>query len=107
MKIDVMALLDSGADISVIPKGLAEFLDLDLSGVRETANGIGGEVSVIATNIIVYVEKGHESYNFKIPVQVVLEDKDDVPVILGRTGFFDKFIIYFNQQEEKIRLKRL
>jgi hypothetical protein len=44
MPIRVYALIDSGADLSVIPKALAEFLDLDLSGKEETSFGIGGEI---------------------------------------------------------------
>ncbi len=38
-------------------------------------------------------------------MKVVL-DAYDFPLLLGRTGFFDKFIIAFDQQEEKVMLKR-
>ena len=28
-----------------------------------------------------------------------------IPVILGRAGFFDKFVVTFNQSEERVTLK--
>ena len=49
--IQTMALIDSGADVSVIPKDFAELLGLDLSGKRDIANGLGGEVSVVNSSM--------------------------------------------------------
>ena len=103
--IDVIALLDSGADISAIPQGLAEFLNLDLNGEKDKAEGVGGEVDVINTKLNVQLKKGHEDYNFNIPVQVIL-GKDKIPPLLGRNSFFDKFIISFDNKKEKVTLKR-
>ena len=105
-KYQFIALLDSGADISVIPKEVAELLNLNLSGEREEARGIGGKVPAIQTRINIEISKAHESYSYNIPVKVILDGKDEeVPILLGRAGFFDKFIIIFNQNEEKIILK--
>ncbi len=54
------------------------------------------------------VGKPHEQYNFTLPVKVILEDGDkEMPVLPGRKGFFDKFIITFNQKEEKVILKKV
>lgn len=50
-KIETLGLLDSGADISAIPKDLAEVLGLDLSGKPTTAFGIGGKVDALNTKI--------------------------------------------------------
>lgn len=105
-KYQFMALLDSGADISVVPKEVAELLGLDLSGEREEARGIGGKVPAIQTNMNVEIGKPHEMYSYNIPVKVILDGKDEeIPVLLGRAGFFDKFVITFNQKEEKVILK--
>src|SRR3989338_543882 len=68
--LDVVALLDSGADLSVIPKGIAEILGLDLSGKKSTADGIGGRVECIDSNVLINIKKGHENYQFHIPVKV-------------------------------------
>ena len=43
--INTVGLLDSGADITVIPIGLAKFLDLKL-GEEDVAHGIGGDIKV-------------------------------------------------------------
>lgn len=106
IKYQFMALLDSGADISVIPKDVAELLGLDLSGKREETRGLGSLLPAVSSTISIQIEKGHEHYEFEIPVKVILENNDmEIPVILGRTGFFSKFIITFDQKEEKVMLK--
>lgn len=105
-KLETIALLDSGADISAIPKDLAEILGLDLSGKITPAFGIGGKVDAVSTKMIVTVEKGHEHYTFEVPVKVILGNYD-FPVLLGRAGFFNKFVISFDQTKEKISLKRV
>jgi len=102
---DTVALIDSGADISVIPKDIAEILGLNLKGDITDAFGIGGSARTIETKIRVIISKGHERYQLQLPIKVIL-GKYDFPVLLGREGFFDKFKIIFDQQKEKISLKR-
>lgn len=103
--IEVIALIDSGADVSAMPKDFAELLGLDLSGKKDFAYGIGGKVESVETKVYVIIKKGHESYNFQIPVKVIL-DSYDFPVLLGRASFFDKFIISFDQSEHRVSLKK-
>jgi hypothetical protein len=103
--VDTIAIIDSGADISVIPEGMAEILDLDLSGKTQTAFGIGGEVETVERRINIMIEKGHECYRLNIPVKIVL-GKYDFPPLLGRAGFFDEFIINFSEGKERFSLKK-
>lgn len=103
---ETIALLDSGADISAIPKAIAEILGLNLSGKKTPAYGIGGKVDSIETKVEIVVEKGHEHYRFNIPVKVILGNYD-FPVLLGRLGFFSRFVISFDQSQEKISLKKM
>ncbi len=105
-KYDFIALIDSGADISALPKSLAELLGLDLSGEKEEASGIGGIVPAIQTSLVIELGKSHEQYTLQIPAKIILTD-EEFPVLLGRAGFFDKFVITFNQKEEKIFLKKV
>ena len=102
---DNVALVDSGADISAMPKDIAEILGLKLSAKITHAYGIGGKARSVETTVAIVVKKGHENYRFNIPVKVILDDYD-FPILLGRAGFFDKFIITFDEQEQKISLKR-
>ena len=104
--VDTLALLDSGADISAIPKNFADTLGLDLSGEKSPEFGIGGTVDAIDTTMSINVSKGHENYNFRIPVKVIL-GQYDFPMLLGRAGFFDRFRITFDQDQEKISLKKV
>lgn len=102
---DTVALIDSGADISAMPRETAEILGLDIKGKLTGAYGIGGKVNSVQTTTILRIRKGHEDYRLPLPVKVIL-DNYDFPILLGRLGFFDNFIITFDQQEEKVLLKR-
>ena len=102
---DTIALVDSGADISAVPEDVAELLGLDLSGERSPAFGIGGRVNSVETTISIILQKGHEKYTLRIPIKVILGDYD-FPMLLGRAGFFDQFIICFDESKEKISLKK-
>jgi hypothetical protein len=101
---ETIALVDSGADISAIPRDLAEILGLDLTKEKSSAYGIGGKVNSVETTVNITIERGHEHYAFRIPVKVILDDFD-FPMLLGREGFFDKFTISFDQAHEKFSLK--
>jgi|SRR3989338_9301757 len=103
---ETIALLDSGADISAMPKDVAEVLGCDLSGKIEPAFGIGGKVDSVQSKVTIRIEKGHEQYEFQMPVKVILGPYD-FPILLGRLGFFDKFVVSFDQRSERVSLKRL
>lgn len=104
-----IGLLDSGADYSVIPQDVAELLGLKIDGKREKVRGIGGWMDSVNEKMIATISKGHESYTFEIFVKIILgstEEIGEIPIILGREGFFDKFKITFDQSNEKVILKR-
>jgi predicted aspartyl protease len=101
---DVMALIDSGADMSVIPEGLAKVLNLDLSKPTQSSFGIGSEIKVKPSKMEITIKKNRENYKFVIPVEVILND--DAPIILGRKGFFDEFVITIDERNKKIKLKK-
>ncbi|MFA7708070.1 MAG: retropepsin-like aspartic protease [Candidatus Pacearchaeota archaeon] len=99
------ALLDSGADLSVIPKDFAELLGVKIGEEITTANGLGGQVKVTNSNMEVNIKGDHRTYTFNIPVQVIL-DKTTAPPLLGRAGFFNYFRIEFDHNNERIKLIR-
>ena len=103
---DTIALIDSGADISAIPLDIAQILGLNLDADKSVAYGIGGKVDSIETKMNITVEKGHEHYSFFIPVKVIL-GKFDFPPLIGRLGFFNKFIISFDQERKRVSLKKI
>ena len=106
LSFDTFALIDSGADVSVIPKRLAELLGLNLEGEKTIAFGIGGKVECVERKLSINIFRGHENYTLTIPVKVILEDYN-FPVLLGRQGFFEQFIITLDQGMQKIILKKV
>jgi|SRR3989338_3438827 len=104
--VQIIALIDSGADNIVIPKELAEILGLKLGEEVETA-GIGGKTKVRKTRMCFAVRKGREMYQITSNALVLMDENIDVPLILGRNGFFEEFEITFRQKEERIILKKI
>lgn len=104
---ETMGLLDSGADFTAFTKEIAEVLGLDLSGPREKALGVGGDIETIRSKVNITISKAHEHYSFSIPVKVLLIENSSTPPLLGREGFFDEFRITFEERAKKIILKKM
>ena len=105
ISMDYIGLLDSGADVSVIDKSIAELMGIDLSGKEDESKGVGGAVKTIESKIKIEFSKGHEKYDFEMPVLVLCDDDELGMLLLGRRGFFDKFIVTFDEQNQKFKLK--
>jgi predicted aspartyl protease len=56
--IDLICLVDSGADVSILSKEIAESLGLDLSGPVGIAYGVGGQVSTVDTHANIAIGMG-------------------------------------------------
>ena len=100
----VVALVDSGADLSVIPRGLAEVLNVDLTGPKQDSFGFGGKIVCIESKVSLTLIQNHEKVVLEIPILV--SPDDNCPPILGRTGFFDSFKITFDNQNHHLTLKK-
>lgn len=103
--LDTIALIDSGADVSVIPREMGELLGLDLTGEFQYAFGVGGKVRTVERRIRLRISKDHESYTFEMPIKIII-DSYDMPPLLGRKGFFEHFEVTFDEIQEKVWLKR-
>lgn len=53
------------------------------------------------------IKGGRESYPLDVPALILQDPDTDVPLLLGRNGFFENFHITFKQDEEKIVLKKI
>ena len=107
--LDVLALIDSGADISFIPRDIGELLGMRLKNVKatDTVGGIGGKVEVVTRNLRLTISNAHERYTLTIPFYVSVEKSDRVgQILLGREGLFHNFNITFMERDRKIRFKR-
>lgn len=104
-RIDVIGILDSGSDMSLIPKEIAEEIGIEYFGEEELSGISGKSIKVKQGKVLVIFGKDRENYNFEIPVLVPLE-QEDVPIVIGRIGFFDQFKIIFIEAERKIEFKK-
>ncbi len=104
-KINIIGVLDTGSDISIIPREIAEVLGIEPK-IENEISGIGGEkVKADQGKLTVVFGKGREEYAFEIPVLVPKNNWDQV--IIGRMGFFEQFKITFNESEEKMIFKKV
>jgi len=107
-ELDVLALLDSGADTTAFSKDIAEIIGADLSGKRELVDGIGGKVKAVETTVTITIQHRHERYFIRTKAKVILgEHEENFPIIIGRLGFFENFDITFKEKEGKIVLKKV
>jgi predicted aspartyl protease len=99
----IEALLDSGGDFIVIPQPIAEFLQMKLepAGDVDTA---GGTASLYRANVdmIIGTKKSCTVYKDK---EIFVSDREDIPVLLGRSPMFDDYEITFRKQTHQIILK--
>ena len=100
-KID--ALLDSGGDFIVIPYAIAKYLRLKLekAGCVDTA---AGETTLYKTllNMIIFDQDRKYIYN---DLEVHVSDRNDLPVLLGRTPIFEDHEIIFQKHQNKLILQ--
>jgi len=101
--INVMMLLDSGADISMIPYSVGEVLGLELNmKTRSEAQGIGeGSVSYVLGSAILRI--GH----YEIPARIGWALIEEIPLILGRLDIFRTLSIEFRESENRILIRKL
>jgi len=98
--VDLYALIDSGADICIFPSEVGVYLGLNAKSVEpEKALGIGNkEIPTYIHNLRIII-LGRE-----FPIKCGFIDK--LPkALLGRDGFFNRFIVKFHHSEKYMDIK--
>ncbi|GJD16260.1 hypothetical protein RIVM261_012160 [Rivularia sp. IAM M-261] len=97
---DVMMLVDSGAELSLIPYKTGEELGYALADSEHklVAETIGGQVEYVLRDIQMTINEKQ----FVAPVAWLQTDTGAAQLLLGREVVFDKFNIEFRQSEERI-----
>lgn len=101
-KINAFMLLDSGADMSLIPYSVGETigLDIDMSN-RGEIQGVGeGSVPYILSRITLQIE------DVEISARVGWALIEEVPFIVGRLDVFQNLGIEIREFENRIILKK-
>ena len=104
-QLSAYGLIDSGADNSMMNIGYAKLLGINLDeNNRKRFRGIMGEsVDCYMTKVTIIAEY-FEKYPLTIPVAFI--DSQNVDVLIGQDGFFDKFKIKFEKDHETFELSR-
>jgi len=100
--VKLFMLLDSGADISMIPYSVGEAIGIELDmSTRSEVQGIGeGSVPYVLGRVSLQIE------NFKFSARIGWALIEEVPFIIGRLDIFDALAIEFRQFENRILLKQ-
>ena len=97
----VRALVDSGASLSLFRPELATYLGLKIEKGRRIV------LESITTQITGYIHELHAEITgkkFKLPIAFLATPHTSFN-ILGREGFFNQFIITFNEDKKILKLK--
>lgn len=89
------AIIDSGADVSLLPQKMGLDFGLKKTQLRYLG-GVGGRTGYYLNYINVKIATK------KLTVPVAWMTSDDIPLLLGRKGVFEKFKICFNEKENKV-----
>lgn len=85
----IWMVVDTGADFSILPKYVAEDLQISFSKdcIADETSGVGGKQKIYFCKSKLTAKIGH--YERKIPLGFF--DNDSVPPLLGRLGFLETF----------------
>jgi hypothetical protein len=91
--------LDSGADISLIPRSVGDLLGFEMTDNIQEMRGVGN-VAIPVIIKTISVRLCDEEFFARIAWSLM----EEVPLILGRIDIFDRFEIIFMQKEKKVVL---
>lgn len=99
--VDVLALIDSGADDCLFPIGIASLLELTLQPENTCQYiGIGGnEVRSVFQTLTL------EIGDWSFPAYVGFVDTPTAPALLGQNGFFDQLTVKFSLSRRVIEIE--
>lgn len=92
--------IDSGADITLIPRSLGEMLGLELNDNIIELGGLGdNKVPVLIKKIEIKIGR------YIIPLHVAWALIEEIPPLLGRKDLFTLFLISFDEENKVIQFK--
>jgi len=104
--------VDSGADLTFLPLQIAEIIGLELNeNKKSSVMTISGKSFVYEAEV--YMEIMYRAKRVRIGFVPVLVTEGDASqeyierlLVVGRVGFFDKFIVIFNEAEQNFELRK-
>ncbi len=104
--VTVAGLLDSGSDVILIPRDVAESLELNVGRKTSEIDGVGGKIKVAKSRIKIRLDDGKRIYRIPHALEVCIQLSDNAfdDILVGRVPFFGEFIIEFNEGAKRMRL---
>lgn len=108
--LEFWAILDSGSDLTTIPKAVADYLGLKADDKEIEMVGYKGAGKVKQSKVTI-IFKGkvqrQEEMLHNVPI-AIMQDPEEEDVIIGTSGVFENFKIIFNDTKNMsfIRLPR-
>lgn len=108
----VWMLMDTGATMTVLPRWIAEELDLPMGGSRHSAKGVGGRVSVrpskVHLQLVTKDTTGRTGSSWLLDPVMVTESDDVVPIaLLGRKPFLQHHELTVRESKQEFVLREL
>jgi len=98
----IIMYIDSGADISLVPRNFGSLLGLDLTKNLGQIRGIGEAIVPLSLQIVKLRIEKHE-----IKVKIAVALINEVPYVLGRYDFFKLFKISFQEYDNKVVMEKV
>jgi hypothetical protein len=100
-----LGLVDSGADMTVLPKAIAEFVGAAmLSSNPGFALGVGGEIELAYGKVLLQIDFGKNTHRWRVTVGIAEETWTEA--VLGHAGFLQFFDATFFGEKRALQLKR-
>ena len=99
--IELRAFVDSGASYSIFHADIAEILGIDYSIGEKNHMTVGDGVKILVYTHDVRIRFNEEEFTAKIGFSSKLGIGFD---IIGREGFFDRFVICFDDKEKILKI---
>ena len=98
--IETQMIVDTGADFTILPRFLAKNLRISLEHdcIKELTSGIGGDQSIYLYKYKIQIKIGALERH----VPIAFFDNNEVPPLLGRTGFLETFDTEFLKSHEVV-----
>lgn len=99
IKLPEIFYVDSGADVTLIPRSIGEILGFKVKSLREISEikGIGERgIPIVIRDVVLEINK------IKIKTKIAWSLVEEVPLLLGREDFFKYFDIIFAKNKRTI-----
>ena len=98
-------LLDSGADEIVLPRGLADYLELDLKSSNKPMKVASGDsVPRFVAEVTLTIGRAGRFCD-PIKTEVCVPEEGDAPILIGRRPVFGLFEITFIEAERRLKME--